>query len=424
MKAKIIKITKQPNPGAKQIVTVELTMPKILLAQLNTHRVLSKSSESSRAVSITSMIDKVKDTPIFWEAIPDTVGMYGNEKYTNIDKKAIMNKLNEIKTYLVNSSIELSEMGLHKEVVNRLLEPFALTKVLVTCTEVDNLFKLRVDKPGAQKQIKEVISEFKDQYVKAIDSVSYLSSNIHVPYVWEKGTYDKDKLVVTFTNSIDTFIEYIELICNKIYSNHKKENRNYIKNVCKEIAPIMRHYLFFIYNARKAARTSFGTTEFNESFLTTFHKVKMLKKEEHNSVFEHSAIDISLLMGCFFVEKALTHCLESFAKNQKNDKIADFNYKFSANHLIKLDNRMVEITDLFNNKVLNRDFSNRKQYSVFAKNGALTTYTANYNRWMPFRNFLEEFPVFNHFMMCFIEDCKNENIDINIDDYLKRFNNE
>ena len=133
--------------GYPRITTLEVTMPKFLVAQFNTHRVFSRNSASSRAIPITTTIRNVFTSPVH----PKDYGTPANGK--GMQPKA---NLTGWRAYLAGSLWNtamyitiaicwlLSKVGLHKQWTNRLLEPFTYTKVLVTSTEWENFIKLRM----------------------------------------------------------------------------------------------------------------------------------------------------------------------------------------------------------------------------------------------------------------------------------------
>lgn len=129
----------------KRITSFVVTMPRIVLAELNTHRALSRNSASSRAIKFTKMLESVKTNPfipIAW--MKDHPGMQGNEFFT--DEKDI--KILE-ETYLkgrdaaVATAESLSNLGLTKQIVNRGLEAYMWHTVIITGTEWENYFALR-----------------------------------------------------------------------------------------------------------------------------------------------------------------------------------------------------------------------------------------------------------------------------------------
>lgn len=143
------------NPQGDGLTTYLLTFPKFILAELNTHRVFSKNSASSRAIPFEKMVKMVKEDPfipIAWQK--DHKGMQGSEyaQYPDIeDFKVIWLEArdNAIK------SAQLAQTGrvkLTKQLCNRLLEPFMWHTVLLTGTEFKNFFELRCPQYGNDEQ--------------------------------------------------------------------------------------------------------------------------------------------------------------------------------------------------------------------------------------------------------------------------------
>jgi hypothetical protein len=82
---------------------------------------------------------------------------------------------------------DMADLGAHKQIVNRLLEPFAHINVVVTATEWDNFFKLRRH-PDAQPEIHELANQMWHQMRLSIP----VEREHHLPYTtWE----DPDCLV-------------------------------------------------------------------------------------------------------------------------------------------------------------------------------------------------------------------------------------
>ena len=133
------------NNKGKRITSFVVTMPRIVLAELNTHRTLSRNSASSRAIPFAKMLDMVNKTPfipIKW--MKEHTGMQGSEYFTDENEIAQLEK-----TYLegrdnaVKTAESLSNLGLTKQIVNRGLEAYMWHTVIITATEFENYFALR-----------------------------------------------------------------------------------------------------------------------------------------------------------------------------------------------------------------------------------------------------------------------------------------
>ena len=145
------------SPQGKRITTYLLTYPRFIHAELMTHRLFSRNSASSRAIPFEKMVKMVEEDPfipIAWQK--DHKGMQGTEYFTNerisnyseyLDGNEVVYQLEEEWLEARNCAIEqaknMNQLGLTKQICNRLLEPFMWHTVLVTATEYDNFFELR-----------------------------------------------------------------------------------------------------------------------------------------------------------------------------------------------------------------------------------------------------------------------------------------
>jgi thymidylate synthase ThyX len=151
IEAKIVTDSKD-NRG-NRITTMLVTLPRFLLAELNTHRLFSRNSASSRAIPFNKMVQSVQDNPfipIAWQK--EHSGMQGSEYFTD-DKDIswfIMNHL-KARNQAVERATDANDKKLTKQLCNRLLEPFMYHTVLITATEFSNFFSLRCSQYTSDK---------------------------------------------------------------------------------------------------------------------------------------------------------------------------------------------------------------------------------------------------------------------------------
>lgn len=134
------------SPQGHRLTTLEVVMPRYILAEFNTHRVLSKNSASSRAIPFSKMVKEVNQNPFIpyaWQI--DHKGMQGNEYFTS---EAPIQDAIDTWIYAKHNAVKMASMlneedGVTKQLCNRLLEPFMWHKVLVSGTEWENFFNLR-----------------------------------------------------------------------------------------------------------------------------------------------------------------------------------------------------------------------------------------------------------------------------------------
>lgn len=181
--AKIIKDS--INNSGTRITTFELEYPRFIHAEVMTHRVFSRNSASSRAIPISKVIEQVKTTPaeaVHWGK--NQPGMQAKEELRGIAKIAARDSWLCAAEEAASRAKVLSDVGLHKQVVNRLLEPFQVMKVIVTATEFNNFFWLR-DHHDAQPEIQELARKTKGVYDYSKPELLY-HDMWHLPYVTTK----------------------------------------------------------------------------------------------------------------------------------------------------------------------------------------------------------------------------------------------
>lgn len=141
------------SPDGVRITTLEIEYPRFIHGEFMTHRSLSKNSSSSRAIPIQKMLDQIESNmaiPIYWGK--NKSGMQAVEEVSKFDKaKSVLNWERSF-NYTKDRVLDMVEIGLHKQVPNRLTEPFQMMKVVVTGTDWDNFFNLRIH-PDAQPEI-------------------------------------------------------------------------------------------------------------------------------------------------------------------------------------------------------------------------------------------------------------------------------
>jgi thymidylate synthase ThyX len=142
--------------GEHRLTTMVVELPRIVLSQFNTYRVFSRNASSSRAIPFALTVARVEDEPFipkYWGK--NQPGMQAKEEVDPVTKSACAKEWLEARDDAVRHAKKLAEMGLAKELVNRLLEPWSYVTVLVSSTEWDNFYHQRTDE-HAQHEIREV----------------------------------------------------------------------------------------------------------------------------------------------------------------------------------------------------------------------------------------------------------------------------
>ena len=145
------------------LYTFEWTFPRIILSEINTHRVLSRNTASSRAIPGKRQRQRVLDDPF----IPLHIGANkkGMQAGDELDgwKRWLAEKVWEYSRYpAVLAGFVLDKLGVHKQIVNRVYEPWTWTKQLVSFTDHKNLVSLRAHE-AAEPHFQELAYQFKKQ---------------------------------------------------------------------------------------------------------------------------------------------------------------------------------------------------------------------------------------------------------------------
>lgn len=170
------------NKNGNRITTFELEYHRFIHSELMTHRLFSRNAMSSRAVPINKMIEQVRNnpaTPVHWGK--NQAGMQADEVLVEESLDNAKRQWKQSAIYAASQAEIMSSIGSHKQIVNRLLEPFQMMKTVLTATEFDNFFWLRCD-PDAQPEIQELAKCMFDAMRQSQPEVLE-SEQWHTPYV-------------------------------------------------------------------------------------------------------------------------------------------------------------------------------------------------------------------------------------------------
>jgi hypothetical protein len=195
--AKIIAHSVAPN--GQQIVTWELEYQRFIHGEFMTHRLFSRNAASSRAIPVTTIIGQVRTNP----AMPihfgeNQSGMQAAKELNPILQVGVKWAWRQAAKAAVKWAEVMVKLGLHKQVTNRILEPFQTMKTVMTATCMDNFFWLR-NHEDAQPEIKE-LARLMWEALQASTPNKLNPGDWHVPYynegyttgVWRK-TVKTDK---------------------------------------------------------------------------------------------------------------------------------------------------------------------------------------------------------------------------------------
>lgn len=170
------------SPEGIELITWQLRYWRPIHSELMTHRVFSRNAGSSRARPSKAIIDQVRDDPwgpIHWGK--NEPGMQANAELDQLDMLEAQHTWKHAARWAAHQADKLVEVGTHKQIVNRLLEPFTYIDVVLTSTDFANWYALR-DHKDAQPEIRELASLMKE--VQAHSTPKLLKpGEWHLPYI-------------------------------------------------------------------------------------------------------------------------------------------------------------------------------------------------------------------------------------------------
>ncbi len=203
------------GPDNVRLPTYQLQYPRFIHSELMTHRVFSRNAASSRAIPVTKLIEQVENDP----AMP----IWWGKNEPGMQARAEVEDVEGAREWWIGSAksaLERAKLGhargIHKQIVNRVLEPFMWMKTIVTATEWDNFWDLRCH-PDAQPEFQHLAGMMHTTFEKTKHSVRRLEpGDWHLPYV-----KDSERLKYSLTDCI----KFSVARCARTsFLNHDKTN--------------------------------------------------------------------------------------------------------------------------------------------------------------------------------------------------------
>ena len=165
-----------------RMTTMVIEYPRFVLAELNTHRMLSKNSASSRAIPVSAMHNQICNAPagpVHWGR-----NQSGMQAETEIESNVQL-AANAVWQLAMQDAIkyskELADLGVHKQISNRITEPWMTMRTVISGTEWNNLWWLRCHR-DAQPEFQVLANRMEEAYDSSIPQ--FLDSGEwHLPFV-------------------------------------------------------------------------------------------------------------------------------------------------------------------------------------------------------------------------------------------------
>ncbi len=194
MQAEIILASQSTVPGAKPIYTIRGRYPRPIHGEVMTHRKFGRNARSSRAVPVKTMLLECTTIPFVpWHWGKNQKGMQAGEDCNElvlvdwdheIDHEERVSReeaWHEARDHACRIAQGYMDAGYHKQMPNRLLEPFAWIDVLITTTDIENFLWLR-DHKDAEPHLQDWARLVK-QAVSAAEIQWLEPGEWHLPYI-------------------------------------------------------------------------------------------------------------------------------------------------------------------------------------------------------------------------------------------------
>ena len=220
IKVKIIQHSIGPN--GKEIVTMQRYYPRMIHVECMRHRVMSPSVASSRAIPVKRMLRNIINDPAepvkFGSNKP---GMQAGNSLEGVPLFFARAAWHGAKWCAIGAAYTAHLCGAHKEVANRITEPWSHTSDIVTSTEWDNFYDLRIS-ALADPTINKLALAMKAAHVASKSRV-LKQGEWHLPYVTrkERNLY-----------STETCRQISAARCARVsFLNHDKSNPGVLKDL-------------------------------------------------------------------------------------------------------------------------------------------------------------------------------------------------
>lgn len=169
-------------PSGARLTTFLTIYPRFSHADVLRHRLVSHSVGSSRAIPVNKLIEQIRAEPampVFWGK--NQPGMQASEEFTGLQLDKVKGVWDGAMRSMLTAAEQLTHLGLHKQLVNRIIEPWMPVTDLMSATEWDNFFFLRRDK-DAQPEVQALANAMWDAREASIPR-RLKAGEWHLPFI-------------------------------------------------------------------------------------------------------------------------------------------------------------------------------------------------------------------------------------------------
>ena len=207
--AKVIEHSVSGMDMNSELLTMQLRYPKFIHAEAKTHRIMymndilyeffdevgfmdekefSRNASSSRAIPVSRLIADVRRDPVipsYWGM--NQAGMQAKEELTGAGLEIVKGEWIGAMEDAIRRAEAMAAQGAHKQLVNRIIEPYSHINVIVTATNYANFYALRRHE-DAQPEIRALADAMWEAHKASTPRLlhgSGLNADWHLPYVTE-----------------------------------------------------------------------------------------------------------------------------------------------------------------------------------------------------------------------------------------------
>lgn len=172
------------SPTGSRLTTMEINCHRFIWPEVLTHRAFSRNSQSSRAYPTSKLIEQVRENPAYpVEFGTNQAGMQAGVPFNESQTRTARILWRKSAEDAADRAEALLAMKTHKQVVNRVLEPYLWHRAIITSTLPGwlNFLEQRLS-PLAQPEICDLASRI-DSALTFSQPLKVDYSNWHLPYI-------------------------------------------------------------------------------------------------------------------------------------------------------------------------------------------------------------------------------------------------
>jgi hypothetical protein len=180
---------------------MEVRMHLSMQRAFNTHRAFSRNSASNRAIPVARNLARIAEEPVLPLVWPqERPGMQGGPPLPTSKADQARDTWLAARDNAVTAVEQLLNLGVHKSIANRLLEPFQAVTIIVTATDWDDFFAQRIGAYDAEPLAQAEIRAPAEHMWKAMQRSTPEKLSLgqwHLPYLnaWELKTLPQEQAI-------------------------------------------------------------------------------------------------------------------------------------------------------------------------------------------------------------------------------------